>query len=84
MWHVAMPVKTPPNFSSTCLAEARLAGRANPSMRAHECRSSRHHGRVLRKGLLPPDVEAVSGGIQIRVKLPVVQPFARSEELTAL
>jgi hypothetical protein len=35
-------------------------------------------------GLLPPAVEAVGSGTQILLRLSVVQPFARSEELTAL
>jgi hypothetical protein len=66
------------------LAVARLAGRADLPMRAHECRCLRHHGRVMRKGLLPPAVVTVGRGIQIRMRLSVVQPLARSAELTAL
>ena len=75
---------SPPHFSSSRLTDARLTGRADSLMRAHECRSLRHHVHLLRKGLLPPGVETVGGGIQTRVRLSVVQPFARSEELTAL
>jgi hypothetical protein len=39
---------------------------------------------MLRKSLLPPSVEIVGDGIQIRMRLTVVQPFARSEGLTVL
>jgi hypothetical protein len=53
-------------------------------MRAHECRSLRHHGYVLRKGLLPPGFETVGVGIQNRTRLSAVQPSTRSEELVAL
>jgi len=64
------------------LADARVTGRADSLMCAHERGSLRHHGRVLRKGLLPPGFEAVGGGIRLR--LPAVQAFAGNEELTAL
>jgi hypothetical protein len=66
------------------VADARLTGRAELPMRAHECRCLRRHGRVLRKGPLPPAFETIGGGIQIWMRLPVVQPLAPSEELTAL
>lgn len=66
------------------LIDTRLTGCANSPMRSHQCGSLRDHGRVLRKGFLPPGVKTVGGGILIRMRLSVAQPFARSEELTAL
>jgi len=53
-------------------------------MRAHKGRRLRYHNLILRKGLMPPDVETVSHVIRIRIKLPVVQAIAAREELIAL
>jgi hypothetical protein len=65
------------------LADPRFTGRAGSPKRAHECRSLRHHCRVLRKGFLPPVVESVRGGIQIRMRLSAVQPIARRKKSIA-
>jgi hypothetical protein len=66
------------------LLDTSLVSRAYAPMYTHQSRSLCNYGRVLRRCLVPPDAETVGGGIQIRMGLPVVQPFARSEELTAL
>jgi len=75
---------TPPQLCLMSLADARIAGRTDPPMRAHECRSFRDHSSVLREGLVPPVVETANGEVHVRRKLLVVQPFARSGESLAL
>jgi hypothetical protein len=49
-------------------------------MRTHECRSLRDYSRMLREGLVPPDVETASGAVLVLKQLLIVQPIARSGE----
>ena len=60
-------------------ARLSLANRANSLMGSHESRSLRNHSRVLRKCLIPPDVETIGGKIQNWMKLSSARIFSRRE-----